>query len=99
MVLSDEQESMTTDTVKLALELSEDEAYTLQSAGEKLRDALRAADSSPRCPMLTLRCTARLRRRLGLPDRVETVESTTVPGSIPLFPPATSETSGPCARR
>jgi hypothetical protein len=48
MVFSDEQESMTTDTVKLALELSEDEAYTLQSVGEKLRDALRAADAAPR---------------------------------------------------
>ena len=30
--------------------------------------------------MLTLRCTARLRRRLGLPDRLETVELTTVLG-------------------
>jgi hypothetical protein len=48
MTVSEKQESMTTDTVKLALELSEDEAYTLQSVGEKLRDALRAADAAPR---------------------------------------------------
>ena len=31
MTVSEKQESMTTDTVKLALELSKDEAYTMQS--------------------------------------------------------------------